>query len=406
MTSSRCIFVTAEGFPPTVFDSQVLDRLEALDHAGLPFDLLVFERALAAPREVDAKRERARAAMARLSGRLSYGVYGTSFLPFDTGPARLQAELMLRRRGLGRESAVLIHARTATAMRIVGSLKATFPRAKLVYDVRGDSAAELRLHGHTSRWQRYKNRRLLSIHDASVRRADALLAVSNPLKNKIAAEDGFDPRRIMVVPTTASTEKFRIGDSVRDRRRAEIGVAPSRFVLVYAGSLAAYQWLDRVVALSAALMSVADVHLLLVTPDPGRVTELARRALPADRITALRAPHDEVAEWLNAADAGWLIREKGPVNRVAAPTKFAEHLMCGLPMIMSTEIGDYSDLAAAENLGLVLTEETPDAIRAGFPRLQALARERGRISSFARERLSHRAFAPRLVEFYRRVLAS
>jgi len=42
-----------------------------------------------------------------------------------------------------------------------------------------------------------------------------------------------------------------------------------------------------------------------------------------------------VPKFLQAADMGILLRKKDPLNEVAAPTKFAEYMMTGLPTLIS-----------------------------------------------------------------------
>ena len=44
------------------------------------------------------------------------------------------------------------------------------------------------------------------------------------------------------------------------------------------------------------------------------------------------------------------------VNNVASPIKVAEYLACGLPVIMTQGIGDYSEDLAREPVGLLLDE--------------------------------------------------
>jgi hypothetical protein len=56
-----------------------------------------------------------------------------------------------------------------------------------------------------------------------------------------------------------------------------------------------------------------------------------------------------------AADMGLLIRERHPLNEVAAPTKFAEYVMTGLPVMISEYIGDYSEFVRNKNIGIVLS---------------------------------------------------
>ncbi|HRN37811.1 MAG TPA: hypothetical protein PLL18_12975, partial [Flavobacteriales bacterium] len=59
---------------------------------------------------------------------------------------------------------------------------------------------------------------------------------------------------------------------------------------------------------------------------------------------------------LVGCDHALLIREDAITNRVASPTKFAEYLACGLPVVISPYIGDFSGEVDRERLGTVYSE--------------------------------------------------
>ena len=61
-----------------------------------------------------------------------------------------------------------------------------------------------------------------------------------------------------------------------------------------------------------------------------------------------------------AADMGILLRENHPLNEVAAPTKFAEYVMTGPLVLISDNIGDYSNFVKRNNLGIVLKNNSTE----------------------------------------------
>ncbi|HRB52290.1 MAG TPA: glycosyltransferase, partial [Bacteroidia bacterium] len=72
-----------------------------------------------------------------------------------------------------------------------------------------------------------------------------------------------------------------------------------------------------------------------------------------DKIFQTFVKHSEVSEILKSCDIGILIREKSVTNQVASPTKFAEYLSAGLPVIISEGIGDYTSFVRQNNCGWV-----------------------------------------------------
>jgi glycosyltransferase involved in cell wall biosynthesis len=55
------------------------------------------------------------------------------------------------------------------------------------------------------------------------------------------------------------------------------------------------------------------------------------------------------------------MRHDTTVNNVASPVKVAEYLACGLPVILTRGIGDYSDMLPDAGVG-VLVDETADIV--------------------------------------------
>jgi hypothetical protein len=71
--------------------------------------------------------------------------------------------------------------------------------------------------------------------------------------------------------------------------------------------------------------------------------------------------HHEVPVRLAGAHVGFLLRRSSPVNEVSSPTKFGEYLAAGLPVVMTDGIGDFTDLAMQENVGLIIPHSMLDA---------------------------------------------
>ena len=55
-----------------------------------------------------------------------------------------------------------------------------------------------------------------------------------------------------------------------------------------------------------------------------------------------------------SADYGYVYRNQTETNKVASPVKIAEYLSCGLKLLISNSLGDYSNLTTSNNLGFNL----------------------------------------------------
>ncbi|RMG17641.1 MAG: glycosyltransferase family 1 protein, partial [Planctomycetota bacterium] len=106
---------------------------------------------------------------------------------------------------------------------------------------------------------------------------------------------------------------------------------------------------------------------------------------------------------LNAADLALLLRRRDPVHAAASPTKAAEALACGVPLLVSEGIGDLSGLVRREGLGAVLGGPPDDtaALEAALGSFFESPPARDRVAQIARERLARDRYLP----VYRRVYA-
>ena len=407
---NRYLYVTTEGFPPTVFDSQVLEYIHLMEDRGINFDLVVFERILDVPCHRKRTLSRFREVKSRLKGRLYYRVLFTTFVGLDLWIPRLQLFLILRR--VGRVARIIIHARSHTSGLITLGMKSWFPNLRVVLDIRGDSAAEYMLATRElagelrSFWIRTKYARLKAIEKYSVTRADEIICVSEVMKAKLESEYPATKAPISVIPTVANSREFCLNFELREQARNELHLH-EEFVLGYSGSLRRYQSVGEMILATRTLIEKGlNVHLIMITPEVVQGRQLLQESLPTGSYSIISAIHYEVAKWLNAADAGWLLRESNPVNKVAAPTKFAEYLLCGLPVIMTAEIGDYSALALRERLGVVLKDLSSfDDLFTRWEELQQLAQpaSRQRIARLASKYFDLHQIAGTLERIYRGV---
>jgi hypothetical protein len=193
-------------------------------------------------------------------------------------------------------------------------------------------------------------------------------------------------------------EKWRAG------ARADLGVEPGALLVMYSGTLAAWQLPEASVRLFSGLKTMrADARLCFLTPEAVLAAEIVQRE-HAENVIVRSAPAGDVARLLCAADYGLLLRQDDTVNRVSCPVKFGEYLACGVRPVMTPHIGDQSELAQSLRLGVVVGLASPseagkmlasDAGHAGA--IDAAGRESRR--AWARENISPEKAAARIAEF-------
>jgi glycosyltransferase involved in cell wall biosynthesis len=397
------LFLGSEGFPPTVYDAQVADHLRVLARAGLVFDVLNFDPLY--PQTMLTARGRARVERFRqaLPGELRV----LPFVPYEDRLGSPVASLQLRA-ALWRPGPWVVHARGLQAAYMAVRATESRPDVRVVYDVRGDYWAEHRFH-----WSGRGDdpgvdlRRLQRAEELVCASASRVLAVSEALRHVLDRRHPGVAAKTEVFPCTVDLQKFQLDEAARRSWRAKLGLEGKR-VIAYAGSLVAYQLPERLVALGARVTQAdPDAHLLLITPHQDRARELlADAGLGSGRATTLAVGHTEMPGLLNAADAGLLLRHPDPVNAVASPTKVAEYLACGVPVLLSAGIGDLSELVARRGVGAVVEDaRDTEAQHAALSELLAYPPAREHAHSAAREELARDVFVPRYLQLYRGLAA-
>jgi hypothetical protein len=213
--------------------------------------------------------------------------------------------------------------------------------AKVCFDGRGAYAAE---------WEEYRVvdddaliAQLRPVEGEAVLKSDFRLAVSQALVDHWRERYGYAGHDHVVVPCT-------LGRAFIGPLRAQDHHDGVR--LVYSGSAAGWQSFDVLSRLVEACMEQPRTSVIFLSPDDPRIAALVAKY--PGRVRREWAQHaDEVREQLAASDLGILVREDSVTNRVASPTKFAEYLSCGLPVIISGHLGDLGEMVRSNGLGTV-----------------------------------------------------
>ncbi|MCC6641932.1 MAG: glycosyltransferase [Deltaproteobacteria bacterium] len=405
MTNARFLFLHSGEFDPTVIDSQVVDSIVALAEFGVRFDMLVLMHGSPWIRKRAYNRRRQREIEERIHARVR--VFPS---PAKGRPAGdwLAARIIETAVAAGRAKRTVLHARGDSVGYYASRVAARRPDVRYVYDARGDVEAEFRYYAPRDGVpQDVMVRRLAAIqrHRAgAVEGASHVLCVSSVLRDRLLGLHPGDATRFSVIPCVADANKFHADERERAETRRELGL-DDRFVVIFPGRFRAWHYARETLAVVAGLMRhFADVHFLVLTPDVEEARSLAREALPEGRYDVQSAPHREVPRYLRAADLGLLFREPHPLNEVACPTKFAEYMMSGLPVLISSGIGDCSPFVGGNAAGVVMERPDPEAAIAAVTRLRAEPADarRARIAALS-ERFSRQRAAREMAEIYLRL---
>ncbi len=408
----RMISVAGDGLFSPVLDSQVVVPLAVLGRIAPHV-----RRALLV---LTSRRHNRHPRLAERKANVEHAVAGAQAFLWDRWPLGTpwEAHHWARRLRTALDAAgytgpqpIIVHCRGFGAGAAAALLKRRDPRLRILLDARGAPTDEVLAPGLLGWWQRRVASKALR---AAIGAADALNTVSTVLAAHLEEFGRFRPGiPRTVIGCCADTQRFYFDPAVRARRRAELGL-DGRFVVCYCGAMSHWQRPDALAAAFAAIAAaMPDAHLLIVSREAEPLVDQLRLAgVAPERWTARSARHEEVASYLMAADVGLLLRENTLTNRVASPVKFTEYLRCGLPVILTPYIGDFSGFAARHGVGLAI--EFPvrpaEAVAAARQLRERLAAEgdayRARCSAVAGEHFSWDAQIRQLVDVYERLAAT
>jgi len=249
-----------------------------------------------------------------------------------------------------------IWARGPFACNLALSLKKAGLIKKVVFDARGAYLAELTEYDVTGS-DSVKNS-IAAIEKKALEKSDSHLAVSAKLSQWWKDQYQFTPKRSAVIPCTLSNLFLSSLPPATEIKslRSKMGFTEDEIVLVYSGSSAGWQSFDLVDEFLYPLFSKhPNLRLIFLSNEAPTQSKTFKEF--GDRTLTKWVKPAEVRNILLAADHGILLREKSVTNQVASPVKFAEYLSCGLQVIISEGIGDFSDFVKQHGCGFLYPAE-------------------------------------------------
>jgi glycosyltransferase involved in cell wall biosynthesis len=192
--------------------------------------------------------------------------------------------------------------------------------------------------------------------DAQKREATELLPVTDAYRAALIA-DGVADERVVMLPCTVDTDRFRFDAGARQQVRDELRAPPQAIVGIYVGKFGGIYYDKEAFEVFARFASdLASFRMVVLTPtDRGEVMALAKSAgFPVDRLSIASVSHHDVPRYLCAADVGFATVRMAPSRRALSLVKVGEYLACGLPIVITEGVGDDSDMVRDHDAGAVL----------------------------------------------------
>lgn len=356
MSSPHALYLCYFGIREPLVQTQVLPYLREIRKAGVVVSILTFE----SQTEGDWQ-EPLRAELEEEGIGWHWLKYHKRFSVLATAYDIFRGVIFVRAFIRATKPAVL-HGRIHVPTLIAAiARKFSSHKPKLLFDIRGffpeeyTDAGVWPVNGWLYRTAKRVERWLLDEADAFV----VLTEKARKIMFDGSRESGFDSRGrpVEVIPCCVDLEKFNAAsDDARRAMRAELGVGERR-VIAYIGSFGGWYLTEEMINFFVTARSThPDTFVLILTQrDKNRVRDalLGREFNDRDFFVASVRP-DEIPRYLAAADVAISFIKPCYSKLSSSPTKIAEYLACGVPVISNRGIGDVDDLIEGERVGALL----------------------------------------------------
>ncbi|GIU82238.1 MAG: glycosyltransferase [Acidobacteria bacterium] len=221
-------------------------------------------------------------------------------------------------------------------------------------------------------------------------------------------ETGLDKfnRPVEVIPCCVDAARFQ---NLNHHNQSE--KVNGKPVFIYVGSFGSWYLTDKMIEfLSFAHRQYPEAFTIILTQrDVEKAkAQLTKAGLNPDSFIVRSVAPEEIPEYASKASVAISFIKTCYSKQASSPTKFAEYLYCGLPVVSNSGVGDLDELIEKEKVGVILREFTQDGYSKALEEIIALSKDetcRERCRRVAREYFDlERIGGERYRRIYRRLL--
>lgn len=166
---------------------------------------------------------------------------------------------------------------------------------------------------------------------------------------------------ITVIPCCADLDHFDFQkNSIDVNCKRKLGIREDAFVLCYLGSVGTWYMQDEMLAyFKVQLKSLPNsVFLWITKDDPSLILQAAEKLGIADKMVIKPSERIDLPKLISICDASIFFIKPLFSKKASSPTKQAELLGMGIPLICNSNVGDTNEILEKENVGLVIENFT------------------------------------------------
>jgi glycosyltransferase involved in cell wall biosynthesis len=292
---------------------------------------------------------------------------------YDVFRGALFARKLIRRKQVN-----VLHARVHTpAMMGAIAKKLTGGKVKMIFDIRGFFPEEYTDAGiwKENGWL-YKS--VKKIEKWLLKESDGFVVLTEKAREILfpeSRENGFDKygRPVEVIPCCVDLKRFSPANRLsRQKVRENLGAADKK-IITYVGSFGGWYMTDEMLDFFAAARARdANTFVLILTQrDVEKIVGnlKARGFADTDFFVGSVAPA-EIPSFLEASDISISFIKACYSKLSSSPTKIAEYLASGVPIISNRGVGDVAEVIEAAQVGAIIEDFTPESYEKALQKVQ------------------------------------
>ncbi len=272
----------------------------------------------------------------------------------------------------------IVHCRTILSTKVGFALQKK--GAKFLFDIRGFWTEE-RVDGKL--WN-LKNpiynivyRYFKFWEKKAFKKANHIITLTENAKREVQNNFDLSANTISVVPCTADLEHFNpksIDQAQVNENRSKYGLERAGPIFCYSGSLGTRYMIEEMLQFfSQCLDKYPNAQLLVITKSDTEQLQTIASSLNIDQqVKTCATNYQNIPNYLTIADLGLYFIFAGNSGKAVSPTKQAEFLGLGIPIISNSGIGDTEAILSKENAGIIVQEFNKSNYTAAIEEIPAL----------------------------------
>lgn len=263
----------------------------------------------------------------------------------------------------------------------MGYIVSLFYKCRLVLDS-FEPHAEPMMEGGTWKKNSLAFKLLFHLEKKQLQRADEVICTTQSMITYSQQTYGIKKLRYFTKPACVDLTKFSLSSIKQPEIIDELALSNDTISCVYAGKFGGlYLTKETFDFLKCAFDFWGNKFriILLTNHTKKEIEDLANQVhLPLEIIKCKFVPHKDIAAYIGAADFAICPMKPLPSRKYSAPIKNGEYMALGLPIVITRNISDDSDIISNNKLGSVIKDLNSNGYTESIKEIDGLLKKHSR----------------------------